>query len=197
MFSAEVLARVPQSFAVGETPPNKSPPHSAAGSLRTGDARASTEPPPLPADAGKSRQSRVGRFPCLLPPRTFLRIVDLAGVVCPAQFATQRVAIWEGLLDVPHIAEIGRIEPFAKLRRGPPRNRCAAVAPRVTVTSERQSKSMPSNVAAKLRVPVDLGSSPVILQVGRWMSPLCYPGLWVGNGQANRPSKRSSMRRSI
>ena len=146
--------RVPQSFAVGETPPNKSPPHSAAGSLRTGDARASTEPPPLPADAGKSRPARIARFPCLLPPRTFLRIVDLAGVVCPAQFATQRVAIWEGLIDVPHIAEIGRIQPFAKLRRGPPRNRCAAVAPRVTVTSERQSKSMPSNVGAKLRVAV-------------------------------------------
>jgi hypothetical protein len=37
--------------------------------------------------------------------------------VCPAQFATQCVANWKGLIELPHESEIGCIEPFAKLLR--------------------------------------------------------------------------------
>jgi hypothetical protein len=35
----------------------------------------------------------------------------------PTQFVTQRVTIWEGLVEQPHVAKIRHVEPLAKISR--------------------------------------------------------------------------------
>jgi hypothetical protein len=35
----------------------------------------------------------------------------------PTQFVTQRVTIWEGLVEQPHVAKIRYVEPLAEISR--------------------------------------------------------------------------------